>query len=84
MVVIETEGLTKLYGEARGIEDVTFTVGAGEVFGFLGPNRAGKTTTIRARLRGIGASLVARSHVDRHRAAEAGKERCASQGQKPP
>ena len=50
MVVIETEGLTKLYGKARGIEDVTFSVGAGEVFGFLGPNGAGKTTTIRTLL----------------------------------
>jgi ABC-2 type transport system ATP-binding protein len=48
--VIETEGLTKLYGSARGIEDVTFSVEAGEVFGFLGPNGAGKTTTIRALL----------------------------------
>jgi ABC-type lipopolysaccharide export system ATPase subunit len=42
MVVIETEGLTKLYGKARGIEDVTFSVGAGEVFGFLGPNGAAR------------------------------------------
>jgi ABC-2 type transport system ATP-binding protein len=50
MVVIETEGLTKTYGKARGIEDVTFSVGAGEVFGFLGPNGAGKTTTIRTLL----------------------------------
>jgi ABC-2 type transport system ATP-binding protein len=49
-VVIETEGLTKLYGNARGIEDVTIAVEAGEVFGFLGPNGAGKTTTIRTLL----------------------------------
>jgi ABC-2 type transport system ATP-binding protein len=48
--VIEAEGLTKLYGEARGIEDVTFAVEPGEVFGFLGPNGAGKTTTIRTLL----------------------------------
>lgn len=48
--VIQTEGLTKLFGRHRGIEDVTFTVGPGEVFGFLGPNGAGKTTTIRALL----------------------------------
>jgi ABC-2 type transport system ATP-binding protein len=47
---IETEGLTKLYGHARGIEDVTFSVSPGEVFGFLGPNGAGKTTTIRTLL----------------------------------
>ncbi len=48
--VIETEGLTKLYGKARGIDDVTMSVAAGEVFGFLGPNGAGKTTTIRTLL----------------------------------
>ncbi len=50
MAVIETEGLTKRYGSARGIEDVTITVEAGEVFGFLGSNGAGKTTTIRTLL----------------------------------
>jgi ABC-2 type transport system ATP-binding protein len=47
---IETERLTKLYGAARGIEDVTLAVEPGEVFGFLGPNGAGKTTTIRTLL----------------------------------
>jgi ABC-2 type transport system ATP-binding protein len=50
VAVIQTHGLTKLYGENRGIEDVTFEVEAGEVFGFLGPNGAGKTTTIRTLL----------------------------------
>jgi ABC-2 type transport system ATP-binding protein len=50
MQVIETEGLTKSYDTARGIEDVTFSVEPGEVFGFLGPNGAGKTTTIRTLL----------------------------------
>jgi len=50
MTVIEAEGLTKLYGNQRGIEDATFSVQAGEVFGFLGPNGAGKTTTIRTLL----------------------------------
>ncbi|HET8759052.1 MAG TPA: ABC transporter ATP-binding protein [Solirubrobacteraceae bacterium] len=44
---IETRGLTKRYGRARGIDDVTLIVEPGEVFGFLGPNGAGKTTTIR-------------------------------------
>jgi beta-exotoxin I transport system ATP-binding protein len=47
---IETRGLTKRYGAARGIDDVSFGVAAGEVFGFLGPNGAGKTTTIRTLL----------------------------------
>ncbi len=50
MAVIETDGLTKLYGSARGIEDVTISVEAAEVFGFLGPNGAGKTTMIRTLL----------------------------------
>jgi ABC-2 type transport system ATP-binding protein len=45
--VISAEHLTKVYGTARGIDDVTLQVERGEVFGFLGPNGAGKTTTIR-------------------------------------
>jgi ABC-2 type transport system ATP-binding protein len=45
--VIATQGLTKRYGAARGIEGVTLEVQPGEIFGFLGPNGAGKTTTIR-------------------------------------
>ncbi|HET8953444.1 MAG TPA: ABC transporter ATP-binding protein [Solirubrobacteraceae bacterium] len=49
-VAISTAGLTKRYGSARGIEDVTLGVRRGEVFGFLGPNGAGKTTTIRTLL----------------------------------
>ena len=48
--VIETDRLTKRYGSARGIEDISLTVLRGEVFGFLGPNGAGKTTTIRTLL----------------------------------
>lgn len=39
--------LSKRYGRARGIEDISFEIAPGEVFGFLGPNGAGKTTTIR-------------------------------------
>ena len=49
-VAIETDGLTKYYGETRGIEDLSFSVAEGEVFGFLGPNGAGKTTAIRTLL----------------------------------
>src|SRR4051794_31935468 len=45
--IIQTEQLTKSYGEHRGILDVDLVVNEGEVFGFLGPNGAGKTTTIR-------------------------------------
>ncbi|MBV8529520.1 MAG: ABC transporter ATP-binding protein [Candidatus Dormibacteraeota bacterium] len=39
--------LTKRFGDRVAFQDVSFTVGAGEVFGFLGPNGAGKTTTVR-------------------------------------
>lgn len=45
--IIQTDTLTKRYGQNRGIQDVTFSVSEGEVFGFLGPNGAGKSTTIR-------------------------------------
>ncbi|WP_033341560.1 ABC transporter ATP-binding protein [Catenuloplanes japonicus] len=44
---IRTEGLTKFYGDRRGIEGLDLEVRAGEVMGFLGPNGAGKTTSIR-------------------------------------
>ncbi len=46
-MVIQTEKLTKYYGSSRGIEDINLSVKEGEVFGFLGPNGSGKTTTIR-------------------------------------
>jgi len=41
------EHLTKRFGPRVAFDDVSFTVGYGEVFGFLGPNGAGKTTTVR-------------------------------------
>lgn len=47
---IETIGLTKYYGKARGIIDVDLSVERGEFFGFIGPNGAGKSTTIRTLL----------------------------------
>ena len=48
--VVACRSLTKTYGRARGVEEVTFDVRRGEVFGFLGPNGAGKTTTMRVLL----------------------------------
>ncbi|MGD8501359.1 MAG: ABC transporter ATP-binding protein, partial [Phycisphaerales bacterium] len=55
-MVIQTEKLTKWYGKSRGIEDIDLSVKEGEVFGFLGPNGSGKTTTIRILLDFIRAS----------------------------
>jgi ABC-2 type transport system ATP-binding protein len=47
MAAIEVTSLTKWYGSVRAIEDVTFAIERGEIFGYLGPNGSGKTTTIR-------------------------------------
>ncbi|HET6399641.1 MAG TPA: ATP-binding cassette domain-containing protein, partial [Candidatus Thermoplasmatota archaeon] len=44
---VEAAGLTKHYGDGRGILDLDLRVPRGRVFGFLGPNGAGKTTTLR-------------------------------------
>ena len=45
--MIDVEGLTRYYGEKRAISDVSFHVKEGEILGMLGPNAAGKTTTLR-------------------------------------
>jgi len=44
---IEVTGLAKSFGEIKAVDDVTFSVGEGEIFAFLGPNGAGKSTTIK-------------------------------------
>jgi ABC-type multidrug transport system ATPase subunit len=46
MSILSVAGLTKHYGKLKAVDDVTFEVRSGEVFGFLGPNGSGKTTTI--------------------------------------
>lgn len=45
--MIDTENLTRKFGSLTAVEDLTLHVDEGEVFGFLGPNAAGKTTTVR-------------------------------------
>lgn len=45
--MIEIEGLTKRFGSRVAVNRLSLTVGAGEIYGFLGANGAGKTTTIR-------------------------------------
>src|ERR1700757_60147 len=45
--LIVTEGLTKVYRRVTALEGLSLQVGRGEVYGLLGPNGSGKTTTIR-------------------------------------
>ena len=44
---IAVHNLTKLYGEQKAVDDISFDVKTGEILGFLGPNGAGKTTTMK-------------------------------------
>jgi ABC-2 type transport system ATP-binding protein len=46
-LAIETEGLTKRFGDLAAVDGIDLAVPGGSVFGFLGPNGSGKTTTIR-------------------------------------
>lgn len=44
---IRVEGITKLYGTQKALDNVSFTIGTGEITGFLGPNGAGKSTMMK-------------------------------------
>jgi ABC-2 type transport system ATP-binding protein len=46
-IMVEVENLSKIYGAAQAVRDISFRIGKGEIVGFLGPNGAGKTTTMR-------------------------------------
>ena len=45
--MIEVRNFTKRYGDFVAVDDLSFSIGKGEIFGFIGPNGAGKSTTIR-------------------------------------
>ncbi|MFH1303822.1 MAG: ABC transporter ATP-binding protein [Planctomycetota bacterium] len=45
--MIETRNLTKRYGDLIAVNNINLTLGEGDVFGFIGPNGSGKTTTMR-------------------------------------
>jgi ABC-2 type transport system ATP-binding protein len=44
---VEVKGLTKIYGEQRAVDNISFSIQQGEIVGFLGPNGAGKSTTMK-------------------------------------
>jgi ABC-2 type transport system ATP-binding protein len=44
---VEVRGLTKIYGEQKAVDTISFTINKGEIVGFLGPNGAGKSTTMK-------------------------------------
>jgi len=46
-IVIRAEGLTKIYGQKRAVDEVSMTVYRGDIYGFIGSNGAGKTTFLR-------------------------------------
>ena len=46
--MIEVSHFTKRYGDFVAVDDLSLSIGKGEVFGFIGPNGAGKSTTIRS------------------------------------
>lgn len=45
-IILATKGLTKHYGRIKAVDDLTLTINKGSVFGILGPNGSGKTTTL--------------------------------------
>ena len=45
--IIEINGLTKTYKNSRGINNINLEIKKGDIFGFLGPNGSGKTTTMK-------------------------------------
>src|ERR1700744_5598649 len=44
---IKVTGLTKIYGEQKAVNNISFEIGSGNIVGFLGPNGAGKSTTMK-------------------------------------
>lgn len=69
MSVVTIAGLSKHYGELKAVDDVSFAVEAGDVFGLLGPNGSGKTTTLSCML-GLLRSDAGRIEVLGHPAAD--------------
>jgi len=61
-IVIETQGLTKVYGQQVAVNHLNLIIQEGEIFGFLGPNGAGKTTSLLMLL-GLSEPTSGKAHV---------------------
>jgi ABC-type multidrug transport system ATPase subunit len=64
--VVQSDSLSKRYGEVLAVDNLTFVIEAGTITGFLGPNGAGKSTTLRMFLRDFasgGRTVLISSHV---------------------
>ena len=46
-MAVEVRQLTKIYGQQKAVNDISFSAKPGEILGFLGPNGAGKSTTMK-------------------------------------
>ncbi len=79
---IELEGVVKTFGGVRALDGVTLSVPRGSVFGFLGPNGSGKTTTLRI-LTGLARPTAGRVSVLGHTPFPAGAELLARIGYLP-
>lgn len=64
-MALALEHFTRAYGSFTAVDDLTFSVGSGEIVGLIGPNGAGKTTTLRA-LAGILRPTSGRVQIDGH------------------
>src|SRR4051795_232314 len=64
-MALTLEHLRRTYGSFTAVDDLSFTVGAGEIVGLIGPNGAGKTTTLRS-LAGILRPTSGRVRIDDH------------------
>ena len=78
-LAIDAEGLTQRFGDFTAVDHVSFRIERGEIFGFLGSNGCGKTTTMKMMTgllpptEGPGTSLWQGDEPERHRAASAGR-----------
>ena len=82
-LLVETRGLTRVYGQRKAVDAVDLRIRRGEVYGFLGPNGAGKTTTIRMLLGLVRPTSGSAVVVGERPGSEAGLRRIGSMIEQP-